>query len=83
MTTKKPGELPPEETREQMSLYQRLFCQKTKNSPEYQEALRQSQTQHFLKRNSNRNSEEEQKRAQVKNNQKIWENTKRIEMTRL
>ena len=78
MTTKKPEELPPEEMREQMSLYQRLFCQKTKNSPEYQEALRQSQTKHFLKRNSSRNSEEEQKRAQVKNNQKIWENTKRI-----
>ena len=31
MPTKKLGELPSEETREQMSLYQRLFCQKTKN----------------------------------------------------
>ena len=78
MTTKK-KELPPEEMREQMSLYQRFNCQKTKNSPEYQEALRQSQTKHFLKKiNSNRNSEEEQKRAQVKNNQKIWEYTERI-----
>ena len=75
MTTKKPEELPPEEMREQMSLYQRLFCQKTKNSPENQEALRQSQTKHFWERKSNRNSEEEQKRAQVKNNQTIWENT--------
>ena len=46
---KKPEELPPEEMREQMSLYQRLFCQKTKNSAEYQEALRQSQTKHFWK----------------------------------
>lgn len=38
MTTKKPEELSLEEMGEHMSLYQRLFYQKTKNSPEYQEA---------------------------------------------
>ena len=45
MATKKVEDLTIEEIREQMSLYQRLFYQKMKNSPkEYQEARRMKQT---------------------------------------
>ena len=42
MATKKPEELTIEEIREQMSLYQRLYHHKMKNTPEYQEARKQS-----------------------------------------
>ena len=61
MTTKKPEDLTIEEIREQLSLYQRLFHQKMKTSPEYQEARRQSKRKHYLKKKQER---EEQKRLE-------------------
>ena len=59
MATKKPEDLTIEEIREQMSLYQRLFYQKMKNSPEYQEASRQTKRKHYYKKKAER---EEQKK---------------------
>ena len=59
MSSKKPEELTLEEIREQMSLYQRLFYQKMKNSPEYQEARRQTKRKHYYKKKAER---EEQKK---------------------
>ena len=59
MATKKPEDLTIEEIREQMSLYQRLFYQKMKNSPEYQEARRQTKRKHYYKKKA---EHEEQKK---------------------
>ena len=54
MATKKPEDLTIEEIREQMSLYQRLFYQKMKNSPEHQEARRQTKRKHYYKKKAER-----------------------------
>ena len=59
MSNKKPEELTLEEIREQLSLYQRLFYQKMKNSPEFQEARKQSKRKHYYKKKAER---EEQKK---------------------
>ena len=61
MSSKKPEELTLEEIREQMALYQRLFYQKMKNSPEYQEARRQTKRKHYYKKKAER---EEQRKLQ-------------------
>ena len=61
MTTKKPEDLTIKEIREQLSLYQRLFYQKMKTSPEYQEARRQSKRKHYLKKKQER---EEQRKLE-------------------
>ena len=61
MATKKPEDLTIEEIREQMSLYQRLFYQKMKTSPEYQEARRQTKRKHYYKKKAER---EEQKKLE-------------------
>ena len=61
MSSKKPEELTLEEIREQQSLYQRLFYQKMKNSPEFQEARKQSKRKHYYKKKAER---EEQKKLQ-------------------
>ena len=57
---KKPEELSLEEMVEHMSLYQRLFYQKAKNSAEYQEARWQSKRKHLLKK---KQQQEEWRRA--------------------
>ena len=54
MSSKKPEDLTIEEIREQMSLYQRLFYQKMKNSPEYQEARRQTKRKSYYKKKAER-----------------------------
>ena len=54
MTTKKPEELTIEEIREQMSLYQRLYHHKMKNTPEYQEARKQSKQRYYYKKKQER-----------------------------
>ena len=59
MATKKPEELTIEEIREQMSLYQRLYHHKMKNTPEYQEARKQSKKRYYYKKKAER---EEQKK---------------------
>ena len=61
MATKKPEELTIEEIREQMSLYQRLYHHKMKNTPEYQEARKQSKKRYYYKKKAER---EEQKRLE-------------------
>ena len=62
MSSRKPEELTLEEIREQLSLYQRLFYQKMKNSPEFQEARKQSKRKHYYKKKAER---EEQKKLEV------------------
>ena len=59
MSNKKPEALTLEEIREQLSLYQRLFYQKMKYSPEFQEARKQSKRKHYYKKKAER---EEQKK---------------------
>ena len=59
MSSKKPEELTIEEIREQMSLYQRLYHHKMKDTPEYQEARKQSKKRYYYKKKQER---EEQKR---------------------
>ena len=54
MSNKKPEELTLEEIREQMSLYQRLFYQKMKTSPEFQEARRQTKRKYYYKKKAER-----------------------------
>ena len=54
MSSKKPEDLTIEEIREQMSLYQRLFYQKMKNSPEYQEARKQTKRKSYYKKKAER-----------------------------
>ena len=61
MTTKNPEDLTIEEIREQMSLYQRLYHHKMKNTPEYQEARKQSKKRYYYKKKAER---EEQKRLE-------------------
>ena len=61
MTTKKPEDLTIEEIRGQMSLYQRLYHHKMKNTPEYQEARKQSKKRYYYKKKAER---EEQKRLE-------------------
>ena len=61
MTTKKPEDLTIEEIREQMSLYQRLYHHKMKDTPEYQEARKQSKKRYYDKKKAER---EEQKRLE-------------------
>ena len=61
MTTKKPEDLTIEEIREQMSLYQRLYQHKMKDTPEYQEARKQSKKRYYYKKKAER---EEQKRLE-------------------
>ena len=61
MTTKKPEDLTIEEVREQLSLYQRLFYQKMKDSPEYREARRESKRKSYFKKKAER---EEQKKLE-------------------
>ena len=61
MTTKKPEDLTIEEIREQMSLYQRLYHHKMKNTPEYQEARKQSKKRYYYKKKAER---EERKRLE-------------------
>ena len=61
MTTKKPEDLTIEEIREQMSLYQRLYHHKMKDTPEYQEARKQSKKRYYYKKKAER---EEQKRLE-------------------
>ena len=61
MATKKPEELTIEEIREQMSLYQHLYHPKMKNTPEYQEARKQSKKRYYYKKKAER---EEQKRLE-------------------
>ena len=50
MTTKKPEDLTIEEIREQMSLHQRLYHHKMKDTPEYQEARKQSKKRYYYKK---------------------------------
>ena len=47
MSVRKPEDLTLEEIKEQMSLYQRLYHQKMKDTPEYQEARRQSKKRYY------------------------------------
>ena len=61
MSSKKPEELTIEEIREQMSLYQRLYHHKMKDTPEYQEARKQSKKRYYYKKKQER---EEQKKLQ-------------------
>ena len=61
MTTKKPEDLTIEEVREQLSLYQRLFYQKMKDTPEYREARRESKRKSYFKKKAQR---EEQKKLE-------------------
>ena len=61
MTTKKPEDLTIEEIREQMSLYQRLYHHKMKNTPEYQEVRKQSKKRYYYKKKAER---EERKRLE-------------------
>ena len=61
MSSKKPEELTIEEIREQMSLYQRLYHHKMKDTPEYQEARKQSKKRYYYKKKAER---EEQKRLE-------------------
>ena len=61
MATKKPEELTIDQIREQMSLYQRLYHYKMKNTPEYQEARKQSKKRYYYKKKAER---EEQKRLE-------------------
>ena len=58
--TKKPEDLTLEEIREQLSLYQRLFYQKMKESPEYMERRREIKRKHRLKKKT----EEEERKLQ-------------------
>lgn len=57
MTTKKPEDLTLEEVKEQMSLYQRLYYLKTKNSPEHVEARRQTKRRYYLKKKQERDEQ--------------------------
>ena len=57
MATKKPEELTIEEIREQMSLYQRLYHHKMKDTPEYQEARKQSKKRYYLKKKAERDEQ--------------------------
>ncbi len=50
ITITKPKDLTIEEIREHMSLYQRLYHHKMKDTPEYQDAKRQSKRKHYLKK---------------------------------
>ena len=61
MATKKPEELTIDQIREQMSLYQRLYHHKMKNTPEYQEARKQSKKRYYYKKKAER---EEKKRLE-------------------
>ncbi len=61
MSVRKPEDLTIEEIKEQMSLYQRLYHQKMKDTPEYQEARRQSKRKSYLKKKAER---EEQKKLE-------------------
>ena len=57
MATKKPEELTIEEIKEQMSLYQRLYHHKMKDTPEYQEARKQSKKRYYLKKKAERDEQ--------------------------
>ena len=57
MATKKPEELTIEEIKEQMSLYQRLYHHKMKDTPEYQEARKQSKKRYYSKKKAERDEQ--------------------------
>ena len=70
MATKKPEELTIEEIKEQMSLYQRLYHHKMKDTPEYQEARKQSKKRSYSKKKQKGTNKGGWKKA-VMNHQRI------------